>query len=51
MKNLRGYSKGTYFKLSTISMYSTLSKLHKREVNFIYHIVAYYDRGFNKDPP
>ena len=39
-KHLRGYRKN-YFSLSNIAMYSTLFKLCRADVNFMYHFKAY----------
>ena len=50
MKNLRGYNK-RYFKLSTIAMYSTVSKLSKIEINMLYHKDAYENKIQSSDPP
>lgn len=50
MRYLRGYKKN-YFKLVVIAIYSSIMKLHKKEILFIFHNRFYKFSYFNKDPP
>ena len=47
---LRGFKK-RYFKLSLIAVYSSINKLSKIDISYIYHKLSYKDPNKQTSPP